>query len=150
MKQLLLILALALVPLTAVSVEPNEMLADPALEARARVISKEIRCPQCQNENIDASNASIAKDLRIILRERLVAGDTDEQAVAFLVDRYGEFILFNPAKSGLNLVLWIAGPIMFLFALLLAGFFARRRQHAKPVEILSDDEEAQLGKILGK
>ena len=86
-------------PRPALAVQPDEMLADPALEARAREISREVRCPVCQGETIDDSNARISRDLRLIIRERLVAGDTDEEVVAFLVDRYGEFVLFNPRED---------------------------------------------------
>ena len=93
------------------AVQPDEVLDDPALEQRAREISEGLRCPVCRNESIDESNAGISKDLRVKLRERLVAGDSDEEAVQYLVDRYGEFILFSPPKEGANLVLWLAGPV---------------------------------------
>ena len=137
-----------LLPFAALSVEPDEILDDPALEARARVLSKELRCPQCQNESIDESNASIARDLRIVLRERLVAGDDDDQAVAFLVDRYGEFVLLKPTKTGANLALWIAGPVMLFLAVLTAALYARRRRNATVIPALSSDEEKRLADIL--
>lgn len=129
------------------AVEPDEMLADPALEARARSLSTELRCPVCQNESIDESNASLAKDLRIILRERLVAGESDAQAVDYLVSRYGEFILLKPDVKGANWFLWAAAPIMFLMALFVAWGVIRR----KPVTAetgLTDDERARLDEIL--
>lgn len=147
MRRLLLTLALCLMPTTVLSVEPNEMLADPALEQRAREMSKGIRCPQCQNESIDESNASIAKDLRIILRERLTAGDTDQQAITFLVDRYGEFILFTPDKRGANLILWLAGPGMLVLGVVIGAGYYRRRK-IRPEASLSEAEEARLAEIL--
>ncbi|EBA03319.1 cytochrome c biogenesis family protein [Rhodobacteraceae bacterium HTCC2150] len=148
MRLFLIISMVVLLPFAALSVEPDEILDDPALEARARVLSKELRCPQCQNESIDESNASIARDLRIVLRERLVAGDDDQQAVAFLVDRYGEFVLLKPTKTGANLALWIAGPVMLFLAVLTAALYARRRRNATVIPALSSDEEKRLADIL--
>ncbi|MGB4829513.1 MAG: cytochrome c-type biogenesis protein [Paracoccaceae bacterium] len=143
-RVLLVLLALA-TPVWAV--QPDEMLADPVLEARAREISREVRCPVCQGETIDDSNARISHDLRIIIRERLVAGDSDDQVLDFLVDRYGEFVLFNPRKSGVNLILWLAGP-----AMLLAGggiaYVAIRRRKAGTEEGLSAEEQARLDELL--
>ena len=148
MRLFLIISMVVLLPFAALSVEPDEILDDPALETRARVLSKELRCPQCQNESIDESNASIARDLRIVLRERLVAGDDDQQAVAFLVDRYGEFVLLKPTKTGANLALWIAGPVMLFLAVLTAALYARRRRNATVIPALSSDEEKRLADIL--
>ncbi|MBN8630439.1 MAG: cytochrome c-type biogenesis protein CcmH [Rhodobacterales bacterium] len=140
------VLALFLVVAPAWAVQPDEMLADPALEARARTISHDIRCPVCQGETIDDSNAPIARDLRIIIRERLVAGDSDAAVVDYIVARYGEGVLFNPPAKGVNLFLWLAGP-----ALLLAGIAvavaAGRRRHA-PEVVLSAEEEARVKEIL--
>ena len=148
MRLFLIISMVVLMPFAALSVEPDEILDDPALETRARVLSKELRCPQCQNESIDESNASIARDLRIVLRERLVAGDDDQQAVAFLADRYGEFVLLKPTKTGANLALWIAGPVMLFLAVLTAALYARRRRNATVIPALSSDEEKRLADIL--
>ncbi|MDG1531729.1 MAG: cytochrome c-type biogenesis protein CcmH [Paracoccaceae bacterium] len=148
MRLFLIISMVVLLPFAALSVEPDEILDDPALEARARILSKELRCPQCQNESIDESNASIARDLRIVLRERLVAGDDDQQAVAFLVDRYGEFVLLRPTKTGANLALWIAGPVMLFLAVLTAALYVRRRRNATLIPALSSDEEKRLADIL--
>lgn len=145
MKRLILILALLASPLWAV--EPDEILDDPLLEDRARELSQGLRCPVCQNESIDESNASLAKELRILLRERLVAGDTNEQAVDFIVARYGEFVLLRPDTSGANLILWIAAPTMLLVALGI-GWTAIRRKRTPPTA-LSDEEKAELEKILG-
>ncbi|RMD49780.1 MAG: cytochrome c-type biogenesis protein CcmH, partial [Alphaproteobacteria bacterium] len=101
-------------PGAAWAVEPDEMLADPALEARARAISKQLRCLVCRNESIDESNAKLARDLRLLVRERLKAGDSDEEVIAYIVDRYGEFVLLKPRARGVNLLLWLAGPLMLL------------------------------------
>ena len=142
----LLVLALGMAaPVHAV--QPSEMLADPALEARARALSKGLRCLVCRNENIDDSDAQLAKDLRVLLRERLVAGDTDEEAVAFLVDRYGEYVLLNPPATGANILLWVAGPAMLLAGAGIA-FATFRRRGSVPPEGLSEDEKARLAEIL--
>ncbi|MCB1334394.1 MAG: cytochrome c-type biogenesis protein CcmH [Roseivivax sp.] len=152
MKRLLMILALALAPLAqpALAVQPDEMLADPALEARAREISKGLRCLVCQNENIDDSNASLARDLRILVRERLTEGDTDDQVRAYLVDRYGEFVLLKPTSGGANTLLWLAGPILFVLAAGTGALYIRRRSTAEPrTEAgLSEAEQARLDEIL--
>ena len=97
------------IPFASYSVEPSEVLDDPILEERARDISKDLRCLVCQNESIDDSNASLAKDLRILVRERLVAGDSDDEVLNFIVDRYGEFALLKPRSDGSNLILWLSG-----------------------------------------
>ena len=148
MKRLALILALALSPVPAMAVQPDEILSDPALEARARALSKGLRCLVCQNENIDDSNAQLARDLRVLLRERLVAGDTDEEAVQFLVDRYGEFVLLNPRASGSNLLLWLAGPLMLLGGGAIAWATVRRRAAAPVTQGLDDAERARLAELL--
>lgn len=132
----------------ASAVQPDEMLADPVLEARARAISAEIRCPVCQGESIDDSNAAISRDLRLIIREKLVAGATDAQVVDFIVDRYGEFVLFNPRASGSNLILWLAGPAMLLAGGAIGWAAVRRRATAVPEPALSADEEARLAELL--
>ena len=131
----------------ALAVQPDEILADPALEKRARDLSKGLRCLVCRNENIDDSDAQLAKDLRVLLRERLVAGDTDEEAVAFLVDRYGEYVLLNPPATGVNILLWVAGPAMLLAGVGIAFATFRRRGQARAEE-LSEAERARLAEIL--
>ena len=108
-----LILALSLVAGPALAVLPEEQLSDPVLEARAREISKQIRCVVCQNQNIDDSDAPLAADLRVLLRERIVAGDTDEEAIAYLVDRYGTYVLLKPPLEVDTLALWL-GPLAVL------------------------------------
>jgi cytochrome c-type biogenesis protein CcmH len=130
----------------AIAVQPDEVLADPALEARARAISRDLRCPVCQGEAIDDSNAPISRDLRLLVRERLVAGDNDTEVVDYIVARYGEFVLFNPRASGSGLILWLAGPAMLLAGGALA--FAVTRRRAKPEADLSEDERARLAELM--
>lgn len=130
----------------ALAVSPEEVLADPALEARARAISAELRCVVCQNQSIDDSDADLAGDLRRLVRERLLAGDTDEQVLDYLVSRYGEFVLLKPRFSNRNVLLW-STP---LIALLAGGAFAivaMRRRRPAPAA-LSAEEEAALASIL--
>lgn len=149
MKRLLMIFLLIASPLWAV--QPDEVLDDPALEARARDISTGLRCLVCRNESIDESNAELARDLRILLRERLVAGDTDQEAVDFIVDRYGEYVLLKPTTTGANLMLWLAGPIMLLIAVGMAWSFLRKRsqkQYAGHTDALSKEEQERLRQIL--
>jgi cytochrome c-type biogenesis protein CcmH len=102
-----------LVSQPAFAVEPDEILADPVLEERARAISKQVRCVVCQNQDIDSSNAGVARDLRLLVRERLVAGDSDQQVMDFLVARYGDYVLFNPPWKPSTYILWVA-PIVIL------------------------------------
>lgn len=150
MKRLILALALVLMAGPVAAVQPDEVLDDPALEARARALSTGLRCLVCRNESIDESNADLARDLRILLRERLVAGDTDAEAVAYLVDRYGEYILLNPPARGSTLILWIAGPAMLAGAGVVALVYLRRRRATRDAqgEALSPEEEARLKEIL--
>ena len=144
MRYLLLILTLLAAPLWAV--EPGEMLDDPVLEERARELSQGLRCPVCRNESIDESNATLAKELRIVLRERIAAGDSDAEVMNFMVSRYGEFVLLRPDNSGANLILWAAAPVLLLVALGIGWTTIRAR---KPVaDSLSADEKAELEKIL--
>ena len=129
------------------AVEPDEMLDDPNLEARAREISKELRCLVCRNESIDESNATLAKELRIVLRERLVAGDTDQEILDYMVARYGEFVLLRPDATGVNIALWLAAPALFLLALGV-GWRTIRRRDVPQAAPLSEAEKAELDKIL--
>jgi cytochrome c-type biogenesis protein CcmH len=146
-----LLLALALLASgPAGAVQPDEVLPDPVMEARARELSKGLRCLVCRNESIDESHADLARDLRLLLRERLVAGDTDAQAMAFIVARYGEYVLLTPTTGGSNLILWIAGPAMLGAGGLIAALYLRRRGRgdAPGAEGLSDDETRRLAEIL--
>lgn len=142
-----LVVALALAA-PAGAVQPDEVLDDPALEARARALSKDLRCLVCRNENIDDSNAGLARDLRLLVRERLVAGDTDAQAIAFIVDRYGDYVLLNPPVRGANLILWIAGPLMLVLGGGLAYAYLRRRRAGEGAAPLTPEEERRLAEIL--
>jgi len=146
MKRLVLILCL--LASAALAVQPDEILDDPVLEGRARQLSKGLRCLVCRNESIDESNADLARDLRLLVRERLVAGDSDKQAVAFIVDRYGEYVLLKPTATGSSILLWLAGPLMLLTGLGIGATYLRRRSKVAAPMALSDDEKAQLEKIL--
>lgn len=142
-----IILALALIASPAFAVQPDEMLKDPALEARARAISVNLRCPVCQGETIDDSNAPISRDLRIAVRERLVAGDTDAQVVDYVVARYGEFVLFKPRAEGTSLILWLAGPAMLLAGAGIAFAMARKRAGAVEADVLSEADKTRLAEL---
>ncbi|WP_112309392.1 cytochrome c-type biogenesis protein [Pseudogemmobacter bohemicus] len=139
-----------LLPGPALAVQPDEILQDPGLEARARMISREMRCPVCQSENIDDSNAPISRDLRLLIRERLVAGDSNDEVIDFVVARYGEFVLFDPRVSGWNLVLWLSGPAAFVMTGLGLWLVRRRKVAAglAPLVPLSSGEEARLAELL--
>ena len=134
----------------AYAVQPDEVLKDPALEARAREISQGLRCLVCRNESIDDSDADLAHDLRVLLRERLVAGDTDAAAVAYIVDRYGEFVLLRPTATGGNLLLWLAGPLMLLGGGAVAVAMLRRRSREDEAAALSVEDQARLAELLQK
>ena len=132
------------------AVEPGEMLNDPALEARARALSKELRCMVCQNQSIDDSEASLAHDLRVLVRERLKAGDSDAQVIDFLVARYGEFVLLKPPLSWHTAALWGLPPALLLLGIVAIAVVIRRRwtAPAPPTESLSPAEQARLSKLL--
>ncbi len=142
-----LMLVLLLTPIHAFAVNPDEVLADPVLEQRARSLSAELRCLVCQNQSIDDSNAELARDLRVVVRERLVDGDTDAQVIDYVVSRYGEFVLLKPRLSVKTLALWGAPAALILIGLIVAVVAARRRA-VQPSAKLSVDEEARLGKLL--
>ena len=145
-----LILALCLVAAPVWAVQPDEVLDDPALEARARDISSGLRCLVCRNESIDESNADLAGDMRVLVRERLIAGDSNAEVVDYIVDRYGEYVLLSPQTSGSNLLLWLAGPLMLGAGLLVGGLYLRRRAATPEDETagLDPDEAARLREIL--
>lgn len=146
LKRLLLLLVLA-TPVHAV--QPDEVLSDPGLEARARQISQVLRCPVCQGENIDESNAGVSRDLRLAVRERLLAGDTDAQVIDYIKDRFGEYVLFEPEHSGANLILYWIGPAVLVVAL--GGIFLwlrGRRRDEDLAPVLSAEEEARLKDLL--
>jgi cytochrome c-type biogenesis protein CcmH len=128
----------------AFAVDPSERLADPVLEERARVVSEELRCLVCQNQSIDASDAQLARDLRVLVRERIAAGDSDDQVRDFLVARYGEFVLLKPRAHGIGLMLWVLPPALLLIAGLGLFLVVRRRAVAPVAAGLSAEEEAEL------
>ena len=130
----------------AFAVEPDEMLPDPSLEARARALSAELRCMVCQNQSIDDSDADLAKDLRVLLRERIKAGDTDNEVRQFLVARYGDFILLKPRVKPETILLWATAPVVLIVGLALA-FYSRRRAGVEP-KPLSGSEQAALEEAL--
>lgn len=146
--RMILALMLALAASPVLAVQPDEVLSDPGLEARARALSRDLRCPVCQAENIDDSNADISRDLRLLVRERLVAGDSDDEVIDYIVDRYGEYVLFKPRASGGNLALWLAGPAMLLAGGGLSLLYLRRRKGAAAPATLTAEEEARLREIL--
>ncbi len=129
------------------AVEPDEILADPVLEARARDISTELRCLVCQNQSIDDSDAPLARDLRILVRERLVAGDSNAEIRSFLVARYGEFVLLKPTMSLANLLLWLTAPVVLLIGAA-AAIWRVRKSATRAEADLSDEEERALARIL--
>ena len=145
----LVVLVLSLFGVPALAVQPDEILKDPTLESRARALSQELRCMVCQNQSIDDSDAPLAKDLRVLVRERLSAGDSDNQVIDFLVARYGEFVLLKPRMGWRTILLWLAP-----FAVLLAGALAlllRRRRDDPAVAgsgRLSAEEQRRVSELL--
>jgi cytochrome c-type biogenesis protein CcmH len=147
-----LVLAAALLAsASAWAVQPDEMLKDPVLEARARALSKDLRCMVCQNESIDDSEAPLAHDLRVLVRDRLKAGDSDQQVLDFLVARYGEFVLLKPPLSWHTAVLWGLPPAVLLIGAVVIVVDLRRRKQAQIGEDqagLTAAEEARLSQLL--
>jgi cytochrome c-type biogenesis protein CcmH len=143
MKHVLAALSFILLALPSFAVEPDEVLPDPALEARARALSAEFRCLVCQNESIDESNAPLAKDLRILIRQRLTAGDSDKQVTDFLVDRYGEFVLLRPRLTPQTAILWSL-PFVLLLGTGLFLLPRRKRRSGVAEAPLSPEERARL------
>ncbi len=146
MRALFLALSLLAMTVPALAVEPDEILKDQGLEARARAISAGLRCVVCQNQSIDDSDATVARDLRILIREQLLANKTDPEVVDFVVARYGEYVLLKPRLKTATLLLWSA-PFLILLAGLLLAF---RRKPAVPTDTLSPTEKAEIESILRK
>ena len=145
---LIALLALGAAGLPARAVEPHEVMADPKLEARARVLSQELRCLVCQNQSIDDSNAELARDLRVLVRERLAAGDSDRQVLSFVEARYGEFVLLRPRFNARTLILWLT-PLLFLG--IAAYVIFRRNSGGAPAATavpLTADEQRRLDQLL--
>jgi len=152
LRRLAVILCLLLFSAPAFAVQPDEILPDPKLEQRARALSQELRCMVCQNQSIDDSDAPLAKDLRVLVRERLTAGDSDRQVIDFLVARYGEFVLLRPRLNAHTVLLWFAP-----FAVVVAGacglilFLRRRRRENLPAAAqapLTSDEQKRVAELL--
>ena len=132
------------------AVEPAERLADPALEARARALSQELRCLVCQNQSIDESNADLAHDLRVLLRQRLAAGDTDRQVLDYIVARYGVFVLLDPPFAPATYILWLTPPALVVGAGIFLALRARRRRPGPELPPLSEEERARAALLLGE
>ncbi|MBY5458706.1 cytochrome c-type biogenesis protein CcmH [Rhizobium leguminosarum] len=150
MRRLLLAFALLLMAAPAFAVNPDEVLADPALEARARALSAELRCMVCQNQSIDDSNADLAKDLRLLVRERITDGDSDEAVLNYIVSRYGEFVLLKPRVTVKTVLLWGAPVLLVLAGGLSLLVFARKRAGQPTGSKLTADEQARLSELLKK
>ena len=152
MRTFLFFIYLSCFPFMSFGVEPGEVLEDPILEERARDISKDLRCLVCQNESIDDSEAILAKDLRVLVRERLLAGDSNDQVLQFIVDRYGEFALLRPKSNGSNLILWFSGPVMFFIALIISFLFIKSNINSNRASFksLTNDEKSELNKIVNE
>ena len=150
MRRLPTILLVLSLSAPAMAVQPDEILKDPALEARARALSQELRCMVCQNQSIDDSDAPLAKDLRVLVRERLTAGDSDNQVIDFLVARYGEFVLLKPRVSRHTLLLWLAPfAVVLLGGLSLIVFLRRRSPKESPSpEALTPAEQSRVAELL--
>jgi cytochrome c-type biogenesis protein CcmH len=152
MRRIVLAIALlsTLAPTASFAVRPDEMLKDPALEARARNLSEELRCMVCQNQSIDDSEAPLAHDLRVIVRQRLEAGDSDRQVLDYLVARYGDFVLLRPPFKPETLLLWGLPPLALAIGLAALIVLARRRKSVPTsVEALSREEQAKLSTLVG-
>jgi cytochrome c-type biogenesis protein CcmH len=146
MRSVLALLAALVIGTAAHAVQPDEVLKDPALEQRARHISAGLRCMVCQNQSIDDSDAPLAKDLRLLVRERLQAGDTDRQVEDFLVRRYGEFVLLKPTFGTHTLLLWLAPALVLVLGAI--GAFAALRRRPPSAAVLDPDEQAALDALL--
>lgn len=142
MRAILALVMLALLSVPALAVRPDELLSDPALEARARTISEGLRCLVCQNQSIDDSDADLAHDLRVLVRERLTAGDTDDQVRAYLVARYGEYVLLNPVMAPHTILLWVAAPVVLVIGGIAVLIGARRKRVAGQASLTEDEAKA--------
>ncbi len=132
----------------APAVQPDEVLDDPGLEARARDLSAGLRCLVCRNESIDESNAGLARDLRLLVRERLTEGDSDQEVLDFIVARYGDYVLLRPRLAGSNLVLWLTAPVLLLAGAGVAVIYLRGRARGQTPARLSEAEEKKLAALL--
>jgi cytochrome c-type biogenesis protein CcmH len=134
----------------ALAVQPDEMLGEPRLEARARALSRELRCMVCQNQSIDDSEAPLARDLRLLVRERLRAGDSDQKVLDFLIARYGEFVLLRPPLQWHTALLWLTPLVLLVGGAIVLIVLAGQRKRAHESAPLSDDEQARLARLLAQ
>mgnify|MGYP000203402698 FL=1 len=148
MRQLIFAFCVGLLPLAANAVEPDEMLTNPVLEQRAREISKDLRCVVCQNQDIDSSNAGVARDLRLLVRERLVAGDTDTQVIEYIRARYGDYVLLKPPLELATYALWFAPIAFILIGIFVGGGVLMSRRKPEKIEDLSSEDENTVSEIL--
>ncbi len=149
-RRFIMVLAILFAAAPAFAVNPDEVLADPALEARARAISAELRCMVCQNQSIDDSNAELAKDLRLLVRKRVTDGDSDSQVMDYIVSRYGEFVLLKPRFEMKTMLLWGAPLLLFVVGGIALAVFARRRAGKPTGSALTAEEQARLTELLRK
>ncbi|KKB81267.1 hypothetical protein VW35_03885 [Devosia soli] len=147
MKRLLALVLVACLAVPSFAVSPDEVLSDPVLEQRARDISAGLRCLVCQNQSIDDSDAELARDLRLLVRERLVKGDTNAEVEQYLVERYGEFVLLNPRVNSHTILLWIAAPLLLIAGLCALFWAMRRRAPSAGAAALSDAENRVLAEL---
>ncbi|WP_432762578.1 cytochrome c-type biogenesis protein [Neorhizobium vignae] len=145
-----LLLLVLLAPLPAFAVNPDEVLSNPALEQRARNLSAQLRCMVCQNQSIDDSNAELARDLRVLVRERLTNGDTDDQVIDYVVSRYGEFVLLKPRFSARTVILWATPVLLLLVGAIAILVFVRTRPSQRAVAALTAEEQARIEELLKK
>lgn len=147
----LVVLVPVLASNSALAVNPDEMLSNPTLEQRAREISKELRCLVCQNQSIDDSDAELARDLRVLVRERLVAGDDNQEVIDYIVARYGDYVLLNPPLKPETYILWASPVVLVVLALLAVfAFYRRKKRDGSPASAsLSKDEQDRLDELLG-
>lgn len=150
LRLIALFLSLALGAMPAFAFNPDEVLSDPVLEARARALTVQLRCMVCQNQSIDDSNAELARDLRVLVRERLTQGDSDEAVIDYVVSRYGEFVLLKPRVSARTIALWGAPIALILIGATAVFVFARRRVSIPEGKALTADEEARIRDLLEK
>lgn len=142
MRAILALAMLVLLSVPALAVRPDEMLVDPGLEARARTISEGLRCLVCQNQSIDDSDAELAHDLRVLVRERLTAGDSDQAVLDYIVARYGEYVLLNPVVAPHTLLLWVAAPVVLVIGGIVVFVGARRKRVAGQAALTEDEAKA--------
>lgn len=151
MRKFFLVLALFFAAVSpALAVNPDEILSDPALEARARALSANLRCMVCQNQSIDDSNAELARDLRVLVRERIVKGDTDSQVIDYVVSRYGEFVLLQPRLRMQTWILWGGPALLFFIGIVVLFVYSRRPVEKEAASPLSAEEKAELDRLLAR